>query len=43
MAVAVSFVLLLAALYILFVDQANSDLDKAATGWIGVIIGYWLQ
>jgi hypothetical protein len=43
MAVVISVVLLLAGLYVLLVDHANSDLEKAATGWIGVIIGYWLK
>jgi hypothetical protein len=43
MAVIISLVLLAAGLYILLADHASSDLEKAATGWIGIIIGYWLK
>jgi predicted transporter len=43
MAVLISVVLLGAGLYILLSKNSNSDLQKAATGWIGVIIGYWLK
>jgi hypothetical protein len=32
-----------AGLYILFAKSTDPDLQKAATGWIGIIIGYWLQ
>jgi hypothetical protein len=43
MAVLISVVLMAAGLYILFADGSNQDLQKAATGWIGIIIGYWLK
>lgn len=43
MAVLLSLILLGAGLFVLLADSANSDLQKAATGWIGVIIGYWLK
>jgi hypothetical protein len=43
MAVLISTVLMAAGLYILFTEGSNPDLQKAATGWIGVIVGYWLK
>ncbi len=43
MSVAVSVVLLAAGLYVLLSKEADADLQKAATGWIGIILGYWLK
>jgi hypothetical protein len=43
MAVLISVALMGVGLYILLSESSNSDLQKAATGWIGVIIGYWLK
>jgi hypothetical protein len=43
MAVLLSLVLVAAALYILIGDNASGGLEKAATGWIGIIIGYWIK
>jgi high-affinity Fe2+/Pb2+ permease len=42
-AVVLSAVLLAAGLYVLLGESSNPDLQKAATGWIGVIIGYWFK
>ncbi len=42
-AFAISVALLAAGLYILLAEHASADLQKAATGWIGVILGYWLK
>lgn len=39
----ISAVLLGAGLYVLLAERASPDLQKAATGWIGVILGYWLK
>ncbi len=43
MAALLTVVLMAAGLIILFEDSANADLQKAATGWIGIVIGYWLK
>lgn len=43
MSVLVSLVMLGVGIYILLHGEANADLQKAATGWIGLVIGYWLQ
>lgn len=43
MAALISVVLMGAGLYILLSKGSNQDLQKAATGWIGIIIGYWLK
>jgi len=43
MAAVISIALMVSGLYILLSENSNSDLQKAATGWIGVIIGYWLK
>lgn len=43
-AAVVSLALLIAGLYILIFKNGASDaLQKAATGWIGLVIGYWLK
>jgi hypothetical protein len=43
-AAVVSLVLLIAGLYILIFKNGASDaLQKAATGWIGLVVGYWLK
>ncbi len=43
MSVAVSAILLAAGLYVVLSNDGGADLQKAATGWIGLILGYWLQ
>ena len=45
MAVVISLGLLGAGLYVLLtVDwAANPEMVAAATGWIGLVIGYWLK
>lgn len=43
MAVLLSLILVTAALYILIGDKASGGLEKAATGWIGIIVGYWIK
>jgi hypothetical protein len=35
--------LMAAGLYILIENPGNQQLEQAATGWIGVTIGYWLR
>jgi len=35
--------LMAAGLYILIASPGNEQLEQAATGWIGVTIGYWLR
>jgi hypothetical protein len=42
-AAVVSVALLGAGFYVLFHQGSNSDLQKAATGWIGLVAGYWLK
>jgi hypothetical protein len=42
MQVLVSVVILLASLYLL-VQVEDQDTKKAATGFIGTVIGYWLR
>jgi hypothetical protein len=39
----VSVALLTAGLYVLLHPGSNGDLQKAATGWIGLVAGYWLK
>lgn len=39
----VSAVLLAAGVVVLLGDVGNPDLQKAATGWIGLVAGYWLK
>jgi hypothetical protein len=39
----VSIVLLVVGIYVLFNGKSSSDLQKAATGWIGLVAGYWLK
>jgi hypothetical protein len=39
----VSVVWLFAGLYVLLHGNYDADLQKAATGWIGVILGFWLR
>lgn len=43
MQVDVSLVMLGAGLWILLGAGAGPDLEKAATGWIGLVVGYWLR
>ena len=43
MQVAISVVLLGAALVIIFQNQSNSDAQKWAFGMIGTIVGFWLK
>jgi hypothetical protein len=39
----VSLVLLGLGIFILLHNGSDSDLEKAATGWIGLVAGYWLK
>jgi acyl-CoA-binding protein len=39
----VSLALLGAGFYVLFHQGSSGDLQKAATGWIGLVAGYWLK
>ncbi|HEX3432642.1 MAG TPA: hypothetical protein VHT25_01105 [Solirubrobacteraceae bacterium] len=39
----VSLVLLVFGLIILLHNGSDADLEKAATGWIGLVAGYWLK
>jgi hypothetical protein len=39
----VSLTLLTAGLYVLLHKGSDGDLQKAATGWIGLVAGYWLK
>jgi hypothetical protein len=39
----VSVVLLLAGLYVFVSGDSSEGLEKAATGWIGLVAGYWLR
>ena len=39
----VSIALLAAGFWILLHGNASADLQKAATGWIGLVAGYWLK
>jgi hypothetical protein len=43
MAVLISVVLLAAGMYVLLAHHGDSDLQKLAGGWIGVVVGYWLK
>lgn len=39
----ISLGLMGAGLFILIGGDANDGLEKAATGWIGLVLGYWLR
>ena len=41
----ISILLLVAGLYVLVTSEWNTQpaLVAAATGWVGVVIGYWLK
>jgi hypothetical protein len=39
----VSIVLLVLGIYVLLHNGSDADLEKAATGWIGLVAGYWLK
>ena len=43
MQVLISLALLVAGLVILLTQSGSADLQKAATGWIGILVGYWLK
>ncbi len=43
MQVAVSLALLGAGLLVLLTGHGDADLQKAAGGWVGVVVGYWLK
>jgi hypothetical protein len=43
MAVGISLVMLLAGLLVLFSGEGGADLQQAAGGWVGVVVGYWLK
>ena len=32
-----------AGLFVLILDTSSTDTEKAAFGWIGLVIGYWLR
>lgn len=42
-AAVLSVVLLAAGLFVLFHGGSSEALEKTATGWIGLVIGYWLK
>jgi hypothetical protein len=42
-AAVVSVVLLAAGLIVLQDGESSAGLEKAATGWIGLVAGYWLK
>lgn len=39
----VSATLLAAGLWVLLGDVGDPDLQKAPSGWIGIIVGFWLK
>jgi hypothetical protein len=41
--IVVSLVFLVGGFYILLHNGTSDDLQKAATGWLGLILGYWLK
>jgi hypothetical protein len=41
--VVMSLGLMGAGLLVLIADVGNSDLQKAAGGWVGLTVGYWLK
>jgi hypothetical protein len=41
--IVVSAVLIVFGIIVLNDDGASEDLQKAATGWIGLVAGYWLK
>ena len=43
MTVGISLVLLVAGLSILLSGEGDAQLQQAAAGWVGVILGYWLK
>jgi hypothetical protein len=38
-----SFALLVFGFYVLLDGGSSGELQKVATGWIGVVVGYWLK
>ena len=40
---AISRLLLLVGLYVLVLGSPTDGVEKAAIGWIGVVMGYWLK
>ena len=42
MQVVLSLLLVGAGLYVVL-SQQDQTLQKAATGWIGIVVGYWLR
>jgi hypothetical protein len=42
-AIVVSVALVVAAVVVLTDKSTNNDLQKAATGWIGLVAGFWLR
>jgi len=43
MQVLVSLVLLTAGLVVIFSAAYAGGIEKAAIGWIGLVVGYWLR
>jgi hypothetical protein len=43
MAIGVSLVLLMAGMVVLLSGEGDPQLQQAAGGWIGVVVGYWLK
>ena len=43
MVTGISVVLLMAGLLVLLSGHGDADLQKAAGGWVGVVVGYWLR
>jgi hypothetical protein len=43
MQVAFNIVRLSAGLFVLLARHGDADLQKAAGGWVGVVVGYWLK
>jgi hypothetical protein len=39
----ISMALLVGGAYVLIKSGTSSELQKAATGWIGLVVGYWLK
>jgi hypothetical protein len=42
-AIIVSLAFLVAGFYTLFHAGTSDDLQKAATGWLGLVLGFWLR
>lgn len=41
--ICISCTLLSAGLGILILETGDPDLQKLAAGWVGAVVGYWLQ